>query len=247
MLIRKYIIFGIFLLFWNLSCGQDIITADGNIPIILSAPHGGSNETLKIKNRESGVTSKDSYTIELLQEISKEIQLILKKRPSIVYSNRSRKEIDFNRSVDSAFVDKGVEKLYYQYHFDIQNQIMYNIWSDSVILYVDIHGQAHKHELLEIGFDKRVFTENEMLLGNMYISKGIKCYPSTDTKEPTPYFDGGHSIETYKSYPNVVAVQLEVPAKYRKISKSRKEFAKKTALILVEYYKVLQKEKSENE
>lgn len=243
MLIRKYIIFGIFLLFWNLSCGQDIITVSGNIPVILSAPHGGSKETTQIKNRESGVTAKDSYTIELLQEISEEIRLILKKQPSVVYSNRSRKEIDFNRPVKKAFADKGLEKLYHQYHYEIQSQIMFNVWSDSVILYVDIHGHSHKHGLLEIGFDKKTFTKNEILLGDMFTSKGIKCYPSTDTAEPNPYFDGGYSIEVYKKYPNVFAVQLEVPAKYRKNSKLRKEFAKKTASILVEYYKVLQKKK----
>lgn len=243
---REYFIFGIFLLITTSSCGQDIITVDGNIPVILSASHGGSKESSSVINRHSGIRTKDAYTIELLQEIAQYIQYDLKKQPSIVYSNRHRKEIDFNRPVQEAFEDEYMNKIYYQYHFEIQNQIMKNIWSDSVILYVDIHGQVHKHEMLEIGLDKKIFSFEDYMLGDMFKEKGVLCYPSTNTPKPNPYFDGGYSIETYKEYPNVVAIQLEVPQKYRKNSKQRKEFAKKTAVILIEYYKVLQKEKHED-
>jgi len=240
----KYLLFGIFFLFSNLSCGQDIVTVDGNIPIILSAPHGGSIESNKIKNRTFGVTTKDSYTIEVLKLISQEIQYKIRKQPSIIYANNSRKEIDYNREVDSAFVDKKLSKLYYQYHHDIQKAIMNNIWSDSVILYVDIHGQNHKHGMLEIGFDKeKGFTEKEILLGNLIYSEKILCYPSSFTEKPKPYFNGGYCIEIYKRYPNVIAVQLEIPNKMRNTLKKRKEFAKIVANVLVTYYAQLQKEK----
>lgn len=243
---RKYFIFGIFLLITTLSCGQDIITVDGNIPVILSAPHGGSKESSNVTNRHSGVTTKDAYTIELLQEIAQHIQLNLKRQPSIVYSNRHRKEIDFNRPVQEAFEDEDLERLYYQYHFEMQNQIMKNIWSDSVIMLIDIHGQAHKHEMLEIGLDKKEFTDIDYVIGDMFIKNKISSYPATNISKPVPYFDGGYTIETYKEYPNVIAIQLEVPQKYRKNSKQRKEFAKKTAIIIIDYYKVLQKEKHED-
>lgn len=237
---RKYLVFSIFLMFTATCAGQDIITVNGKIPIVISAPHGGNKESLSIKNRTSGVTSTDSYTIELAKDIQNELYYLLGKQAGLIYCSRKRTEIDLNRPVDDSFEDDKLERIWYQYHFEIQRELIKHIWSDSIILYLDIHGQNHKHEVLEIGFDTRSYSEKELLFGNLFSAQGIDCYPASNRIEPTPYFDGGYCIETYKHYPNVVAVQLEVPLKFRKSNKKRKEFAKKTARVIYEYYAVLQ-------
>lgn len=242
MTFRKYLTLSIFILLITSCFGQDIITVEGKFPVVISAPHGGSKDSPFIKNRKSGVTTKDSYTIELSKDLFTELQKF-KIKPSLIYSNRKRTEVDFNRQEKDAYEDSYLKTLWYQYHFDIQRELIKNMWSDSVIIYLDIHGQNHKHGLLEIGFDTRNYTKEQIILGDMFVEAEIKAYPATNMEEPNPYFDGGYCVATYKNYPNVVAIQLEIPLKYRRTDKARKEFAKKTAKIIYEYYAVLQKEK----
>ena len=74
----------------------------GNIPIILSIPHGGDITPSEISNRTYGVTVTDSNTIELGIAISNYLFSNYNIRPYIVVNNLKRTKLDANRDKTEA-------------------------------------------------------------------------------------------------------------------------------------------------
>merc|ERR1712045_854658 len=92
----------------------------GTVPIIISAPHGGTEEPDEIADRIAGcptsdgcvyekdescasssecgiVTVRDSYTIEIARSIADTVEELLGARPYLVINNMNRKKMDANR------------------------------------------------------------------------------------------------------------------------------------------------------
>ena len=69
----------------------------GNIPIILSIPHGGDIIPEEIPNRTYGTTVTDSNTIELGISISNSFYSQYDIRPYVVINNLKRTKLDANR------------------------------------------------------------------------------------------------------------------------------------------------------
>jgi N-formylglutamate amidohydrolase len=67
----------------------------------------------------------------------------------------------------------------------------------------------------------------------------MSAVPNSYVKTPKKYFNGGYITEKYKSYPNTVVVQIEIPANIRKNKELRKDFSRKTAKIIKYYYNII--------
>ena len=82
-----------------------ISVQSGNLPIILSAPHGG-NLTIEAVPERKGkgvkrfVRTKDMWTDQLTVKLADAIEKKTGKRPYVVVANFHRKFIDANRSAD---------------------------------------------------------------------------------------------------------------------------------------------------
>jgi hypothetical protein len=129
-----------------------IIYYEGNLPLLLSAPHGGEQKPSNIDDRESGVFDKDDYTLELTQNIIKEFHKQTKKIPYAVIAQISRTKVDLNRSEDEAYEDMRAKKVYDEFHKDIQKAESEIEDKFSKGLYIDIHGQSHPKAYLEFGY-----------------------------------------------------------------------------------------------
>lgn len=120
----------------------------GTMPIIISAPHGGTIKMHKIPTRSSGIKGIDKGTAEIAQKIANEIEnaSILsfqeKMRPSFVIAKIHRSKIDFNRPPQKAFDASTplAQKFYDFYHDQIKLFLRDNLRTFKFSILFDIHG-----------------------------------------------------------------------------------------------------------
>jgi len=125
----------------------------GDLPVIISAPHGGSREPVEIPDRTWGTTVRDSNTRELAREISSALQQLTGRQPHLVICNLRRTKLDANRSLEEAAQGNQYATLAWnEFHGFIE------IASDTVTakygsgLYIDLHGHGHDNQRLELGY-----------------------------------------------------------------------------------------------
>ena len=115
----------------------------GNIPIILSIPHGGDITPEEIPNRTYGTTVTDSNTIELGISISNSFFSQYNIRPYVVINNLKRTKLDANRDrVEAAQGNIYAERAFDEFHYYIgvaRDEIIQNF---NTGLLFDIHGHG---------------------------------------------------------------------------------------------------------
>jgi len=127
----------------------------GNLPVVISAPHGGYLEPATIPDRNcSGcVYVRDSYTQELIREIQAAFYESTGCYPHIVINLLHRKKFDANRDIgDAADGNATVEQSWYVYHnfLDSAKASITNNYNRG--LFLDLHGHAHTIQRVELGY-----------------------------------------------------------------------------------------------
>lgn len=125
----------------------------GSLPIIISAPHGGTYDPDYISNRNRGVFDIDENTQELTQEILEEFFTQTSCYPHTVLMNLARNKVDANRAINEATSDDfqsiSSYKSFHQFICDAKKQVHRKYQKG---LYIDIHGQSHEHGHIEFGY-----------------------------------------------------------------------------------------------
>jgi N-formylglutamate amidohydrolase len=241
---------------------QFVATQVGELPIILSAPHGGNLDLPGVPARkgeglETGAAGffigRDSGTEELTQAVAEAIERQFGKRPYMVISRTHRRYLDPNRPADIAFEDAKVKPIYDLYHARLTeycNQITERFHAGVLL---DIHGQGSKRDTVFRGTKHGLTVENlrerfgelahsgpQSLFGALQ-TRGWTVHPADFTggdlngKEQTG-FTGGYIVQTYGSHKTLTvdAMQLEFGAEYR-VAKRRVQTAAVLADALAEY------------
>ncbi|MFX1344373.1 MAG: hypothetical protein ACFFAI_04655 [Promethearchaeota archaeon] len=120
----------------------------GNIPLILSVPHGGTLECENIPKRSSGILGIDGKTIEIAKSLITILQTIFKQKsfnvrtPSYVISMVRRNKIDLNREKAEAYVQESylAKEIYEFYHKKIEEIVLHNLKLYNHSLLIDLHG-----------------------------------------------------------------------------------------------------------
>ncbi|CAM4752593.1 unnamed protein product [Rotaria magnacalcarata] len=136
---------------------------NGNVNIILSAPHGGSlildnvpDRTYSVDNRSSQLNDnchdeqrgkitvvKDSRTDEFAENIANELNSMGNLKPFIIIGQWHRKKVDFNREILEATLNHSEAiSAYENYHMNLNNAITQVNHSFGKGLLVDIHGHS---------------------------------------------------------------------------------------------------------
>lgn len=131
---------------------QLIYHSKGNIPVLITAPHGGSKKPSDVSIR-TGIDGnghkiydftdiKDSWTLGIAKGIHQGFKSSYGGRPYIVAADFHRKYIDANRAKLQAYESPEAEKYYDFYHNTIKSYIddIRAKFGEGVLL--DIHGQA---------------------------------------------------------------------------------------------------------
>lgn len=224
---------------------------EGDLPIIISAPHGGTREIPGSKPREGKglptgsagyFTGRDTGTEELALEIATELERVTRRKPSYVIASYHRKFLDCNRPANLAYEDDFAKAVYGEYHGALEKFTRASTTRYGGGLVIDVHGQGTSAStvyrgtkngtstaLMQKRFGAGIHNGPTSVFGQLK-AKGWKVFPEGDGKEQGG-FTGGYITQTYGSTTfGTDAIQFEFGADYR----SSEEKRKATAKVLVE-------------
>jgi len=115
----------------------------GDIPLILSSPHGGIIKDIDIPKRSKGILGIDKQTNTLLLDLTEKLKKLFKiKTSSYIFSEIHRSRVDLNREEFNAYNKKSklAKEIYRFYHNKVKEIVSYNLESFNRSLLVDIHG-----------------------------------------------------------------------------------------------------------
>lgn len=238
----------------------------GQLPIIISAPHGGNLSPPGVPARlgegmEKGssgfFTGRDTGTEELAQEVAAAIEQRFGKRPYLVASRGHRKYLDPNRPADIALEHPAIQPVYALYHDSLAKfcREVTNRYHAGVL--IDIHGQGSRSDTVFRGtkhgltvrrlretFGQSAHDGPESLFGQLQ-SRGWIVYPALHQQPEAKVdkeqsgFTGGYIVQSYGSHTSqpIDAMQLEFGSQYR-TSANRPRTAAILADALADYAKM---------
>lgn len=160
----------------------------GNMPLVISVPHGGTWNLTDIKDRdcEGAVTVTDRDTKELAFEISDALSKYHGMRPYLIVCNITRKDVDQNREINEGTCGNPEMAIPWQtFHEYIDTALAEAVRRFGYCLYIDLHGHGHPEQRLELGYlisDKKLMpfyeqtemvTERNTSLGNLLQRKDV--------------------------------------------------------------------------
>lgn len=125
----------------------------GDLPIVLTSPHGGALRPETIPNRTEGVTTADANTQELARAIADEFYRRTGHRPHLIASQLHRSKLDPNREIKEAAQGSPIaERAWQEFHAAIKSALAAAVAKHGFAFLVDIHGHAHPIARIELGY-----------------------------------------------------------------------------------------------
>ncbi|MBS1703429.1 MAG: N-formylglutamate amidohydrolase [Armatimonadetes bacterium] len=205
-----------------------IETVQGDLPIILASPHGGTTEIPGGVRTGNGakqfVVVTDTRTDDLARATAEEVERLFGKKPWVVIAQFSRKFVDVNRPIESGAESDPAREQYKAYHEAVKKAVEAVRTKFGHGLLIDIHGQGAEKDTVFRGTqnlktvaglsDDSLFGPSSFL--GLLDASGIKIFPTMkNAHDPeNPKFDGGYTVQTYGK-DGIAAIQLEFGASYR--------------------------------
>lgn len=229
-----------------------ITTQAGQLPIILSAPHGGALPIPNVEPRAGEglakvpggfVTARDTGTEELIRDVADALAQKFGKPPYLVAAKTHRKYADFNRPVELGLEDPDAKPVHDYYHQSLAKACREVQEEFRTGLLLDLHGQGSSEvtvfrgtkngqtvALLRERFGEAAHTGPESLFG-LLKARGWTVHPDPHDGKEQSGFTGGYIVQTYGSHQGygIDAIQLEFGGDYR-----TPEARKKTAAVLAD-------------
>jgi N-formylglutamate amidohydrolase len=221
----------------SIDPGSFLLVETGSLPIVLSAPHGGTLAIPGVLERIAGSTLIDTNTYELVTAVQAQLLARTGRKAYLVAGRASRKYVDFNRAAADAYESAVMAPVYQAYHAALQEAInAAKSLAGSRALLVDLHGQSDNVDVVFIGTRNGqtaalspLHTSPDGLLARL-LAIGVRLDPSTADGIENPSYNGGHIVATYgASTGGIQAVQLEFGLTYRQPSAAWAETAARLA------------------
>ena len=131
----------------------------GNMPLIISAPHGGDDYPSELPNRTNTstytvTTDPDLWTANLARAIRTACTNRYGRYPHVIICNVNRAKVDCNREIiEGAQNNTNTQTVWKEFHayINIARQQVSNTYGRG--LYIDLHGHGHPIQKNEIGYD----------------------------------------------------------------------------------------------
>lgn len=130
-----------------------VVYVPGELPVILSAAHGGPVKAAEIPDRTYGVTLNDTYSLELTYEMRSAFRRLTGQAPHMVIVRLHRSKLDANRAIEEAAQGNVYAELAwteFQDWIGTARSIVADDFGGG--LYLDIHGHAHDIKRVELGY-----------------------------------------------------------------------------------------------
>jgi hypothetical protein len=127
----------------------------GNMPLIISVPHGGTDDPASIPDRTCpGITTAiDLKTIEMANAIDSVCRVDYGYQPYLVISYLKRTKLDQNRDLPEATCsNNSITGIWNNYHLSIDSFITKINAKYPLALFIDLHGHGHTKQRLELGY-----------------------------------------------------------------------------------------------
>jgi hypothetical protein len=219
----------------------------GDLPVVISVPHGGALAPAAIPDRTSGTTVTDSNTIDLGRAISAAFSARSARAPHVVIVHLRRTKLDANRElVEAAQGNADAINAWTEYHAFIEQAMAAVRQRSGTGFYIDLHGHGHAIARLELGYlltagtgatsSLRLIASSSPLpfsallrgptsLGGL-LEPGVPSVPSPSNPSPgaDEYFNGGYSTSRHTA--TLPGLQIESHfAGVRDTAASRAAFA----------------------
>jgi N-formylglutamate amidohydrolase len=239
-----------------------VIVESGELPIILTAPHGGQRDVPGCEVRTPigprFVNRPDHNTDRLARMIADEIKRLTGKTPYLVMAQFHRKYIDANRRAEEAYGDPGCAAHYTAYHAAIRGFVDGVRAKYPHAMLFDIHGQtAYRSSILR---GTRQGSTVQALLARagapavtgpdsvfgQFAAMGYHIVPANDIAPTQPAeaknYAGGHTVDLYGSQRSngIDTMQLEFGRDFRDnapIGQMAQDTAKAIAAFYARYLK----------
>lgn len=214
-----------------------IVTQEGRLPIILSAPHGGQSEITGVpprtgeglaKGPKGFVTSRDFGTQELTLALAAALEARMGAKPYYVAAKFHRRFVDANRPAAIAYEHAGAKPAYEAYHHTLDRYCREVRARFGRGLLLDIHGQSAAQDTVFRGtqngrtvaslvkrFGEQAQNGPESFFGLM-AARGFKVFAEENGRERAG-FTGGYIVSHYGGHQatGIDALQLEFGGDYR--------------------------------
>jgi hypothetical protein len=125
----------------------------GNLPVVLSAPHGGRERPEEIPDREEGTFAFDTNTQELARAVAKELYSRTGGWPHVVVCRLHRRKVDCNREIEEGAAGNAhAEQAWKEFQEYIETGRKAVEKHHGRGLYIDLHGHGHSEQRLELGY-----------------------------------------------------------------------------------------------
>ncbi len=125
----------------------------GDLPLVLTSPHGGRLKPASIANRTEGVTEADANTQELARAIADEFFARTGHRPHLIVSHLHRSKLDPNREIkEAAQGDPAAERAWKEFHAAIEGALAAAVAKHGFAFLIDVHGHSHPIPRIELGY-----------------------------------------------------------------------------------------------
>ncbi len=213
-----------------------LTVGQGQLPLILSAPHGGQLAIPGVQARKGDgvnrfVTRSDMNTLTLGIRLADAIERKTGKGPFTVFARTHRKYLDFNRRAEDAFESPKAVPLYDAYHkaIDDAGEKIVDRWGHGLLL--DLHGQSSQPGAILRGtqngkttthlvnrFGSEALRGKTSLFGRL-AERGIAVVPLVgSTDDEASGYTGGHIVGNHgsKNGGTIDAIQLELGYDFRR-------------------------------
>ncbi len=142
------------------SPGRSLFSVDdrveyivGNLPVIISVPHGGKLAPRSVPDRNYGIKQTDGRTDDLGREIAQAFFKLTGNSPHIIICHLKRSKVDCNRPLKEAAQGNGEARRVWEGFHQMIGEAQRKVSEGNEIgLYIDLHGHAHPAAHLELGY-----------------------------------------------------------------------------------------------
>lgn len=125
----------------------------GDLPVVISAPHGGKEKPEDIPDRTYGVKVLDGYSAELAVAMRDAMRERFGKAPHLIICQLARTKVDCNREiVEGAQGCAKSEQAWREYHEFIDEAERAVLAKQPHGIYLDVHSHGHPKKRIELGY-----------------------------------------------------------------------------------------------
>jgi hypothetical protein len=125
----------------------------GDLPIVLTSPHGGRLRPDTLPDRTDGVLDSDVNTQELARAIAAELSALAGHHAHLVASHLHRRKLDPNREIkEAAQGNATAERAWREFHASIEGALAAAVAAHGFAFLIDVHGHAHPIARIELGY-----------------------------------------------------------------------------------------------